>query len=308
MTILNLCFSGGGSKGIAYIGSIKCLEDFNVINKINKFSGASIGAFFALACNLGYSSKEMMSVLSSVNLRKLRYVSLGQIMNKFGYDTGKRLEKFIKCFIRTKNPDSDKITFKELHDKTGKHLIIVVTDLAKRIPMYIDFISHPNLEVSKAVKISMTLPFVFTYETLKDRVVVDGGLTDNFPINVFAGQPKNSVLGLYLLAKTDTDNNVNIRSIDSYVMNNLYCVIDQIEKYEIIDAKTKFLVSEIDTEGESSINFDITDNIKKKLITNGYDSVNQILKNLYIFEEENSSSEQSSVINVIENGSSIIID
>ena len=41
-----LVFSGGGAKGLYYIGILKKLEELNIINNINSIAGTSIGAFF----------------------------------------------------------------------------------------------------------------------------------------------------------------------------------------------------------------------------------------------------------------------
>ena len=42
-----LVLSGGGVKGLYYIGVLKKLEELNILKNINKFAGTSIGAFFS---------------------------------------------------------------------------------------------------------------------------------------------------------------------------------------------------------------------------------------------------------------------
>ena len=49
-----LTFSGGGIRGLSYIGCLKALEEFNILAQTECFVGTSVGAIFALLLNLGY--------------------------------------------------------------------------------------------------------------------------------------------------------------------------------------------------------------------------------------------------------------
>ena len=49
--LMNVCFSGGGIKGYAFIGVVKYLQEHNV--KIKEISGVSIGALISLLVNIG---------------------------------------------------------------------------------------------------------------------------------------------------------------------------------------------------------------------------------------------------------------
>ena len=42
--VKNLVLSGGSMKGLAYIGMIKCIEEYDIVKKIDNFVGTSIGA------------------------------------------------------------------------------------------------------------------------------------------------------------------------------------------------------------------------------------------------------------------------
>jgi NTE family protein len=67
-----------------------------------------------------------------------------------------------------------------------------------------------------AVRISMSIPFLFVPVTFEDKILVDGGIIDNYPIHVFDGKfpgdpdakmqlcPQNlKTIGLKLLTPTE---------------------------------------------------------------------------------------------------------
>ena len=90
-----------------------------------------------------------------------------------------------------KKLDKKKITFQELFEKNKKELVIVVTNLTLGIPQYFHHSTFPNFVVSKAVRASISIPDFFhpvleniSSEEEKD-VLVDGGMSDNFAIQVF---------------------------------------------------------------------------------------------------------------------------
>ena len=57
--IKNLIFSGGSIRVLSYIGCLKALEEYKIIDNIETFTGTSSGGIFSLLLNLGYTFKEM---------------------------------------------------------------------------------------------------------------------------------------------------------------------------------------------------------------------------------------------------------
>jgi len=48
----NLVFEGGGIRGLAYAGTIKVLEEKNILSQVEKTAGTSAGAIAALLISL----------------------------------------------------------------------------------------------------------------------------------------------------------------------------------------------------------------------------------------------------------------
>ena len=51
--INNIVFSGGGIKGLIFIGCLKYLEENNLLKNIKAISGTSIGGVFSFLLNIG---------------------------------------------------------------------------------------------------------------------------------------------------------------------------------------------------------------------------------------------------------------
>ncbi len=100
-----LVFSGGGIRGLAYVGCLKALEEFHVLPQIESYVGTSIGAIFALLLNLDYCYEELYEILLTINFESLRDITSDGIFNYFnsyGFETGIKMENIVKIFIRKK--------------------------------------------------------------------------------------------------------------------------------------------------------------------------------------------------------------
>lgn len=67
---LNLVLSGGGVKGIAFIGALKALESEG--RKILNIAGVSAGALVGSIVASGYSHRELMDVLNKFSFEKIK--------------------------------------------------------------------------------------------------------------------------------------------------------------------------------------------------------------------------------------------
>ena len=66
---IGLVLSGGGAKGAAHIGVIKYLEEAGI--PIDYIAGTSMGSIVGGMYSLGYTSDEILSIISAVDWDKL---------------------------------------------------------------------------------------------------------------------------------------------------------------------------------------------------------------------------------------------
>lgn len=77
----NLVFKGGGPKGIAYVGTMRCLEDHNALHSLKRTAGTSAGAITAALVATGYNSHELEDVLNRTDLVELLDHPLSDVQN-----------------------------------------------------------------------------------------------------------------------------------------------------------------------------------------------------------------------------------
>jgi predicted acylesterase/phospholipase RssA len=183
MSYKNLVLSGGGVRGLYYIGFMKYYSD-NLKNFKN-IAGTSIGAFVAVAIALGYSSDELLPYLVSiVDYSKVKSIQIFDFINNLGLDDGAKLEHFIKRMIRNKIGRKD-ITFSQTYKEYGKNIILTAVCVETKELVYLSKETFPNMKIWKAVRMSLGVPFLFKPFLYNGKNYIDGGLKHNFPIDLF---------------------------------------------------------------------------------------------------------------------------
>lgn len=211
----NIVIEGGGAKGVCAVGTLRALEKHNILINLKRFVGTSAGALIALLLSIGYTAEEMNTVLLNMDMEIVLDDSWGlvrdlyRLYNKYGFHKGNALLKLIKKLIKDKMGNGD-ITFGELHKKTNKDLITVVTNVSKDQAEYLSHYTYPDMLVADAVRASMALPGVYVpfkrpNTTSTYDILIDGGVSNNYPIGVFDGEYPREMDNLY---NTVTEKNI----------------------------------------------------------------------------------------------------
>ena len=199
---VGLVLSGGGAKGIAHIGVIKALEDNDI--PIDYVTGTSMGAIVGGLYASGYTPEEMMALITSKGFADW---STGVINQDLTYYFDKS----------TPTPAFATLNF-ALRDSSKQSQSIIPSSLINPIPMnfafmelfapytaqcgrdfnrlYVPFrciasdvfnkrkLICSNGDLGDAIRASMSFPIVFK-PIYKDGVpLFDGGIYDNFPVDV----------------------------------------------------------------------------------------------------------------------------
>lgn len=170
-----LVLSGGGMRGAAHIGVIRFLQENDVT--INEVSGVSAGAIVGSLYASGMKWDDMLKFFKSVNVTDFKKFAFGK-----------------PGFINT--------------DKYYKTLQGLYTDddfRALEIPLYINatnIITGENTTFSKGKLIkpilaSAAFPGVYTPVEIDGKHYVDGGVLNNFPVEVLR-KNNDKIIGVYV--------------------------------------------------------------------------------------------------------------
>ena len=216
-----LVLSGGGIKGIAFTGALEILLNYVKLDKLKGIAGVSAGAIVATLLAVRYTPQEITKIMYDVDLVKLSSDGLGYLrdglnfVRDWGMCPGLYVMEMMGKLIsdKTGNPD---YTFEDLKKDTGLSLVIIGTNHSfSRTEYFYAGNTEPmysKMPIRVAVRISMSIPYVFEPYKYNDCYFVDGGTLCNFPLNVFDGEypgdvqatlnlcpPNPKVLGLKLM-------------------------------------------------------------------------------------------------------------
>ena len=290
--INTLILSGGGFRGLTYVGVFKKLQELqlDINNKgivsinIRNISAVSIGTLFSLLYMLKYDWKELRDEVLNKNFRNLKDIDYKNFINNYGIDSCKNIIEWLETLIIKKGV-SKNITFLELYDLTGIHFRIFVTNLNSYTQEHFDHINNPNMKVIFAIKTSMSIPIVFTHEKHNNNIYVDGAVIDNYPIEFHEeiGESLENILGINLINYYETGQDIN--SVWNYMYSVLFCLIYQMNKLQIKSKYQKYTIPIQFADSKSIIDFKMTKKAKLELIKLGYISANDYFKTLMQLNE-----------------------
>ncbi len=160
---VNLVLSGGAARGIAHIGVIKALEEMGF--SIKALSGSSAGAIVSVFYAHGYTPEDMLSLV-----KKTRWLSLfTPRIPRRGLFSLSKAERYLEKLV-----DVDRL------EDLGRRVYVCVTDLLSARPLYFD---RGNLV--PILLGSCALPGIFEPVRYGDKVLIDGGIMNNLPVEPF---------------------------------------------------------------------------------------------------------------------------
>lgn len=268
----SLILEGGGIKGLAYVGALRYFDETGILKDIKNVSGTSAGSQIATLVASGFTYDEIRDIVQKTPFYKFSDSSFGfirdvfRLFTKYGYCKGDFMEKYMNDILYEKW-NIERITFKELFEKTKIHLRLTGTCVTSRKLEWFDHVETPYMEVARAVRISSCIPLYFAPVKYNDKYYVDGGCLRNLPVDAF---PNSKSIVLDFVGNVD-DKKIN--SLYSFISAILDTVLNNIHMPDIKDC----LRVEIPTGSVSATDFNISDNDRKFLLYSGYNSVKKAL-------------------------------
>jgi len=267
-----LVLSGGGIKGISQLGALKVLDEQNILKNIITFAGTSVGATICALLVVGYTPDELFEFITVFDLKKIKSEESDNIFKSYGLDDGKNINIILRNMFIKKKIDPD-ITFIELYKKTLKKLILTSSCINDKKVYYFSHETTPDMNVIKAIKMSISIPILFSPTIHEDKMFIDGACIDNYPIELF-GNTLDSVVGIYV--KSKSVENSKIHNIEDYLTNLIQCIFEGVITTSIKGYEKQTIKIDSDY---IAINFDISKEDKSLLFLEGYTSAKKYFSN-----------------------------
>jgi NTE family protein len=222
-------FEGGGVKGIGLVGAIAMTEELGY--EFVNLAGTSAGAIVAALIAAGYNATELRRIMQGLDYSQFKDKGLLDKVPIFGKILSLGLEKgiyegeYLEQWMRQQLAAKGKHTFKDLvmeeyrdSPRYRYRLQVIAADISRGKMLVlprdiVDYGINPDdLDIARAVRMSMSIPFFYEPVTLKHRgtgedcYIVDGGVLSNFPIHLFddgTPDPAWPTFGYMLAEKSD---------------------------------------------------------------------------------------------------------
>jgi len=246
---VGLVLSGGGAKGLAHIGALKVIEEAGV--KIDYIGGTSMGAIIGALYASGYSATELDSLFRTTDFYGLIQDNLPRSAKTFyekedseryaltlpfnnfkvsvppAYSGGQNIyNELVRLLYHVKDVND--------FSKLPIPFVCIATDIETGQEVVLNSGYLPE-----AIMASGTLPSLFEPSSIDNKVLIDGGVVNNYPID------KVRVMGADVIIGVDVQHGLSNRdallSATEILLqiNNYRTVADMVEKAKKTDIYIK---------------------------------------------------------------------
>jgi NTE family protein len=203
---VGLVLSGGGAKGLAHIGALKIIEESGV--QIDYIGGTSMGAIVGALYASGYKAAELDSIFRSIDFEKLIQDEVPRGVKTF-YE-----KEDTERYALTLPFDGFKVSFPQ-GISGGQNIYNLLARLLYHVKDVDDFNALPipflcivtdvetgeGLVVNKGylpevILASGTFPSLFEPIEIDGRLLIDGGVINNYPIDEIRAKGADVIIGV----------------------------------------------------------------------------------------------------------------
>lgn len=236
---VGVVLSGGGAKGFAHIGVLKVIEESGL--PIDYIAGTSMGSIVGGLYAIGYSPETMVRLVKEQNWDAVmsdniprKYISVDEKMLDRHYLAtfpfrGKKIQMKSSIYdgvmvnlllARLTSPTYKTRNYSEL----SVPFLCVAADIetAEAYEM-----TRGNLQ--RSIRASMSIPFYFAPVEVDNRLLIDGGMRNNFPVSNLRDKDIDIIIGVNVQRDFRKKND----------LNSLAKILDQMIAMTDIDANMK---------------------------------------------------------------------
>jgi NTE family protein len=284
---IGLVLSGGGAKGMAHIGVLKVIDSLGV--KVDFVSGTSMGAIIGGLYASGYTGKELEYIFKQLDIDAILqdYTPRGSKsffekrndeiylatlpFNKFKISLPSGLSKGLYNFNLL-----SRLTHHVSHITDFEKLPIPFFCIATDVENGKEIILDKGI-LAKAMAASGALPTLYSPVELDGKLLVDGGVVNNYPVEELIKRGANYIIGV--------DVQDDLKGKDD--LNGVYAVLLQISNYSMVEKmEWKRNLTDVyikpDIKGYSVISFEKA----KEIIPKGEQATRAHVDKLRLLKEE----------------------
>ena len=246
---VGLVLSGGGAKGFAHIGALKVIEEAGV--EIDYIGGTSMGAIVGALYASGYSANELDSIFRNTDFTKLIQDNLPRSSKTFYEKDDSERYALTLPFNHFKISFPSAISSgQSIYNELVRLLYHVnnVDDFSKLpIPFFCiatDVETGNEIILDKGylpetIMASGTFPSLFEPTEIEGRVLIDGGVVNNYPVDGVLKMGADVIIGVDVQHGLSSRENLGSATEVLLQINNYRTVKDMVEKVKKTDIYIK---------------------------------------------------------------------
>ncbi|MBO0590927.1 patatin-like phospholipase family protein [Cellulophaga sp. E16_2] len=246
---VGLVLSGGGAKGFAHIGALKVIEEAGV--QIDYIGGTSMGAIVGALYASGYSANELDSIFRNTDFTKLIQDNLPRSSKTF-YE-----KEDSERYALTLPFKNFKISFPSAIS-SGQSIYNELVQLLYHVDDIEDFSKLPipffcvatDVETGneimlnkgylpEAILASGTFPSLFEPTEIDGKVLIDGGVINNYPIDGVLKMGADVIIGVDVQHGLSSREHLGSATEVLLQINNYRTVKDMVKKVKETDIYIK---------------------------------------------------------------------
>jgi len=190
---VGLVLSGGAAKGIAHVGVLKVIEEAGL--KIDYIGGTSMGGLVSALYAIGYSADSLTSLVESLDWDRLLSDDIHR--RDLSIEEKPDFDRFVVTF-----PLQERKVKLPQGVVSGQNIENLIAELCSHVYNIQDFnqfqipflcvsadvatgaeVIHREGYLPRAMRATMAIPSVFTPVNIDGRLLIDGGVVNNFPVD-----------------------------------------------------------------------------------------------------------------------------
>lgn len=233
---VGLVFSGGGAKGFAHIGALKAIDEVGI--RVDYIGGTSMGAVVGSLYAAGYSALAIEKIMKDLKFRDLVQKEISRKSKPFyqkendhkyllrlslenskikipsGLTDGQEVLNYLSQYTQHVNTVTD---FNELPIP----FVCIATDLENGAQVLLNKGYLPD-----AVRASASFPTLLEPIELDGKLLVDGGIVNNFPVDEVLAMGADLIIGV------DVGDGKLLKKED---INSVIDVLNQVVSYQMLE-------------------------------------------------------------------------
>jgi predicted acylesterase/phospholipase RssA len=264
-----IVLAGGSAKSIVTLGALQYVYDNFLHRDLKYYIGTSAGAILCYLLIIGYTPIEIIVYICTHQILEKM-----QNFNVFSLVQGRGASSFNVIQEQLEKMTISKIgylpTLKDLKSNFHKELVCTTYDLTESKTVFLNHKNHPHLPCITALRMTSNLPLIFENYKYGNSFYIDGGISDNFPID-YADKVGNKILGINLIQEIK-EFEPSMNTLE-FIYKIMFIPIQQSVKHKISKASNKCKIIQLQYDKLKFFDFNVKSQMKMEMFSSGYQQI-----------------------------------